>query len=647
MEEDKKIKSSKLKTAKVKTAKKKVVKPGKKAVKSVAKKSVTKKAVKKAVKKPKSIAKTKTKSKKKGLSALERERRAKVSFFIDSDADGLTDYQEELYGTNPLKSDSDGDGLSDYDEIKVYQTDPLNPDTNGNFIPDGEEVKRGKNPRGDGTLKDIFLPYAGNDYQPHFLKPKRVAWYAATAIIVKAIVALVIFALPISAWVTPDVYNRQADKIVTLTNEVRQHLGVAPLQKSEQLTMAAFDKAQDMLIGQYFAHISPEKKSLKDWLGKDGYNYDMAGENLAMGFSGATDVVNAWTKSKTHYQNMIDPDFTEIGVGLSSGSFHGYDTTLVAEMFGKPDDTVSDVTSSTDLSINSASSTSSTVAVYSADGTVLSKKAVLGVKISKSLTKPTLIYPNDGFMTKDKEVDLNVFASDAQKVFVEFNGHEQQLASFSDGKFQGRLALPEGSTEIYLKSVNGNLESTSTNYTLIADRTAPILDSDRSKVMFTDEADQERRLVRAEVYLSDDAAGGDVMFGNYTIKLSRDMAEPGKWTGSTIVFKQSEDQLFNPVVLPNVTTYDKLGNTATYDLNWANVQPVKPTLLDQYFYAKNNESPYLTWLFGSSRLFFQVLLGIVALTLLLNIVIKIKKQNPKTILTGLGLIALLVILIII
>ena len=40
---------------------------------------------------------------------------------IDSDGDGLTDYQEsEVYGTDPLNQDSDGDGLSDGKEINGW-----------------------------------------------------------------------------------------------------------------------------------------------------------------------------------------------------------------------------------------------------------------------------------------------------------------------------------------------------------------------------------------------------------------------------------------------------------------------------------------------------------------------------------------------
>ncbi|MEX1048341.1 MAG: hypothetical protein WED15_02350, partial [Akkermansiaceae bacterium] len=54
---------------------------------------------------------------------------------VDSDNDGLSDYEEHLAGTDPRNSDSDGDGLSDYDEI-LAGTDLNNPDTDGDGIPD-------------------------------------------------------------------------------------------------------------------------------------------------------------------------------------------------------------------------------------------------------------------------------------------------------------------------------------------------------------------------------------------------------------------------------------------------------------------------------------------------------------------------------
>ena len=47
---------------------------------------------------------------------------------IDTDGDGIPDWREVLYGTNPKKADTDGDGTNDNDEIKANR-DPLKANT--------------------------------------------------------------------------------------------------------------------------------------------------------------------------------------------------------------------------------------------------------------------------------------------------------------------------------------------------------------------------------------------------------------------------------------------------------------------------------------------------------------------------------------
>lgn len=70
----------------------------------------------------------------------------------DADADGLSDEEEAVLGTNPQATDTDTDGLSDRDEAKLWMTNPQNPDTDGDTFTDGEEVRGGYNPNGPGKL---------------------------------------------------------------------------------------------------------------------------------------------------------------------------------------------------------------------------------------------------------------------------------------------------------------------------------------------------------------------------------------------------------------------------------------------------------------------------------------------------------------
>lgn len=64
----------------------------------------------------------------------------------DSDRDGLTDYREVEFGTNPFKKDTDDDGLNDYFELFSSRTDPFVYDSDGDKFSDGGELNSGTDP---------------------------------------------------------------------------------------------------------------------------------------------------------------------------------------------------------------------------------------------------------------------------------------------------------------------------------------------------------------------------------------------------------------------------------------------------------------------------------------------------------------------
>ena len=82
-------------------------------------------------------------------------RRYSVPVIHDQDGEGLSDEDEAKAKTNVKISDTDGDGLSDYEEVKIYKSNPTVQDTDKDGTSDGIEVKRGDNPLGPGTLRDL------------------------------------------------------------------------------------------------------------------------------------------------------------------------------------------------------------------------------------------------------------------------------------------------------------------------------------------------------------------------------------------------------------------------------------------------------------------------------------------------------------
>jgi parallel beta-helix repeat protein len=78
-----------------------------------------------------------------------------VDMSLDTDGDGLTDYEEmTVVGTDPNDPDTDDDGLTDGQEVNTHGTDPLDADTDDDTLLDGWEVANGTDPLDADTDDD-------------------------------------------------------------------------------------------------------------------------------------------------------------------------------------------------------------------------------------------------------------------------------------------------------------------------------------------------------------------------------------------------------------------------------------------------------------------------------------------------------------
>ncbi|MRX71867.1 SCP-like extracellular protein [Bacillus lacus] len=104
-------------------------------------------------------------------------------------------------------------------------------------------------------------------------------------------------------------------KVIELTNAERAKEGLPKLQADEEVSNVAQEKSNDMQQNQYFSHNSPTFGSPFDMMRDFGVTYKTAGENIAMGQRSPEEVVQAWMDSEGHRKNIMNGDFTHIGVG--------------------------------------------------------------------------------------------------------------------------------------------------------------------------------------------------------------------------------------------------------------------------------------------------------------------------------------------
>lgn len=124
--------------------------------------------------------------------------------------------------------------------------------------------------------------------------------------------------------------------IINLTNKERSANNLQILNENKILDNVANNKAKDILEKQYFAHTNPDGKPFYKWVEEGGYNYNYAGENLAIDFDESEEILNAWMGSPAHRDNIINNNYTEIGIGIASGTFENHPSTIVVQIFGQP-----------------------------------------------------------------------------------------------------------------------------------------------------------------------------------------------------------------------------------------------------------------------------------------------------------------------
>ncbi len=126
-----------------------------------------------------------------------------------------------------------------------------------------------------------------------------------------------------------------SEKIIELSNQERVANNLKALNTNQYLSQAAHNKALDIFKNQRFEHNFDDRR-FSAWIREVGYQYKYVGENLAVDFVTSEGLMNAWIGSPSHYKNIINNKFSEIGVAVIEGIFQNETSIVVVQIFGTP-----------------------------------------------------------------------------------------------------------------------------------------------------------------------------------------------------------------------------------------------------------------------------------------------------------------------
>jgi uncharacterized protein YkwD len=106
-----------------------------------------------------------------------------------------------------------------------------------------------------------------------------------------------------------------------LINKQRVDHGLPALRHSSRLSQAAQHWSDTLVTIDAFTHGNFAGRILAA-----GVNFRFAGENIGTGQATPSQIVSAWMASTDHCRNILDPDFSELGLGMSAHPVIGFAT---------------------------------------------------------------------------------------------------------------------------------------------------------------------------------------------------------------------------------------------------------------------------------------------------------------------------------
>jgi uncharacterized protein YkwD len=110
-----------------------------------------------------------------------------------------------------------------------------------------------------------------------------------------------------------------AADLVAAHNKERALESLPALTAAPKLAEAARIHAVDMAEHEFMAHEGSDGSHPGERVARVGYHFLKAGENVARGYSSVPSVMKVWMESPPHRKNILDAEYTEIGVAVVKG----------------------------------------------------------------------------------------------------------------------------------------------------------------------------------------------------------------------------------------------------------------------------------------------------------------------------------------
>lgn len=127
------------------------------------------------------------------------------------------------------------------------------------------------------------------------------------------LILMIRYILSVNPEPKPDPVTPQAGEVLDLVNAERAKNGLSPLVLDTELTSNANIRAKEIV--EQFSHTRPNGES---WDTAVTVKWSYTGENIAMGYPTPEAVMNGWMNSDGHRKNILNGDFTKIGIGVCS-----------------------------------------------------------------------------------------------------------------------------------------------------------------------------------------------------------------------------------------------------------------------------------------------------------------------------------------